>query len=353
MFTHKAMRVSRLLLASGLALAAACSAQTASQGRPGDPIATVAGQPIYERDLVTELGPKLLQLRNQEYQIKSKALEDLIRKRVLEAEAKKRGFSPDKLLEQEVDLKVGEPTDAEVAAYFLAIKNQVNQPFAEIKPQLQKALKALKIQQARQDFADSLRAKADVAILLRPPKVEVGYDLARVRGDPKASVTIVEFSDFQCTYCKKAAATLNNVLAKYNGRVKLAYRDFPMRTLHPQAQLAAEAGRCAEEQGKFWEYHDALFGADQPKLDEAGLTSTARSLGLDEKAFSSCLASGKFKAPIAQDVQDGTRAGVAGTPGFFINGVFVNGAQPEAEFEKIIDGELTAIGSQRPAQAPR
>lgn len=318
-----------------------------------EPLAIVDGQPIYERDLEGPVASQMLQIHQQEYEIKSKALDELIRKRLLEAEAKKRGVSTDKLLEQEVDSKIPEPTDAEIEGYYLAVRSQLNQPLQAIKPQLQNAVKLLKTQQAREDFADSLRAKAVTAILLRPPKVEVGYDPGRLRGDPKAPVTIVEFSDFQCTFCKKAAATVKDLLAKYNGRVKLAYRDFPMRTLHPQAQLAAEAGRCAGEQGKFWEYHDAMFGADQPKLDVPGLTSIARSLGIDEKSFSSCVASGKFKARIEQDVQDGTRAGVSGTPGFFINGVFVNGAQPEADFVKIIDRELIAAGSKSATRASR
>src|SRR5258708_6471218 len=113
------MRVSLLTLVSCLALAGTCSAQAAPQANPGDPIAIVTGQPIYEQELLPELSPKLLQLRSQEYQVKSKALEDLISKRVIEAEAKKRGLSTDKLLEQEVDSKVADPNDAEVEGYYL------------------------------------------------------------------------------------------------------------------------------------------------------------------------------------------------------------------------------------------
>ena len=201
-------------------------------------------------------------------------------------------------------------------------------------------LRAAEIQQAREEYAESLRAKAGVVILLSPPREEVAYDPARVRGTMSAPVTIVEFSDFQCPFCRKAATTMKNLLAEYNGRVKLAFRDFPLRALHPHAEMAAEAGRCAEEQGKFWEFHDAVFAADPPKLDEAGLSAIAQRIGLDRNSFSSCLASGKFKAEIDRDIQDGTRAGVSGTPGFFVNGVFLNGARPQSEFEKMIDREL-------------
>ncbi len=321
-------------------------------GNADQPVAIVAGEKIYQRDLAAATASQMLQIHQQEYKIESQALDELIRKKLVDGEARRQGVSVDKLYEMEVDSKLGEPSDEEVEGYFLAIKSQVNQPFKDVKAQLKTAVKMLKAQQARLEYADSLRAKAQVIVLLQPPKVEVGYDSARVQGNPEAPVTIVEFSDFQCPYCKKAAATLNDLLAKYGDRVKLAYRDFPMRQLHPQAELAAEASRCAGEQGKYWQFHDALY-ADQSKLDAPGLTATALRLGLDEKVFQACLASGKFRAQVEQDLQDGTRAGVTGTPAFFINGVFLNGAQPQAEFEKIIDRELAAADSKGSTKASR
>ena len=317
---------------------------------PGQPVATVAGEPIYERDLAGAAGAQMLQVRKQEYEIKKKALDDVIRRKVVEVEAKKRGVSVDKLYQEEVDSKISDPSDAEARGYYFAVKSQTTLPFDDIKPQLKRLLKTAEVQQARQDYAESLRAKTEVVVLLRPPTVEVGYsDPARVRGEPRAPVTIVEFSDFQCPFCKRVEPTLKALLAKYNGRVKVAFRDFPLSSIHPHAQMAAEAGRCAEEQGKFWEYHDAMF-ADQSKLDQAGLEATAKSLGLDEKGFVSCLTSGRFTAAIDQDVQDGTKAGVSGTPGFFINGQFVSGSVPAAQFEKIIDSELAAIGNGHPGR---
>jgi protein-disulfide isomerase len=307
------------------------------------PIATVNGRPIYEEELMSVAGPSLLELQNQEYKLKSDALDKLVVKKLIEAEAKKKGLTTEEFLKQEVDSKVAEPSDDEAKGYYLAGKNQTTLPFDQIKSQVKEFLKSSEIEQAREKYAESLRAKADVAFLLRPPELEIGYDPRRVRGDSKAPVIIVEFADFQCPYCKTVQATLNDLLVKYQGQIKLAYRDFPLRELHPQAQMAAVAGRCAGEQGEFWEYHDALY-ADQKKLSRSDLLETARKLGLDEKALESCLASGKFKAQIEQDIQEGTKAGVAGTPGFFINGVFLNGSQPAGEFEKIINRELTATG---------
>jgi len=326
--------------------------QILSAQDPKKPVAVVEGQPIYEQDLMSVAGPSLLDLRKQEYKAKSDALDKVIRKKLVEAEAKKRGLTDEELLKQEVDSKVVDPSDDEAKGYYLAQRNQTTLPFDQIKPQVKQLLKASEIQQAREKYVDSLRDKADVSILLQPPSVQVGYDPARVRGDAKAPITIVEFSDFQCPYCKRAEPTLKALLTKYNGRVKLAYRDFPLKAIHPNAEIAAEASRCAGEQGKFWEFHDAMY-ADQSKLDQPGLLETAHSLGIDGESFRSCLTGGKFKGQIEQDAQDGAKVGVSGTPGFFINGAFVNGSQPQAEFEKVIESELAAIGPRNSARASR
>jgi protein-disulfide isomerase len=157
---------------------------------------------------------------------------------------------------------------------------------------------------------------------------------------------IVEFSDFQCPFCRKVQATLKSVLAKYEGRVSLAYRDFPLRGMHGQAELGAESSRCAGEQGKFWKYHDMLF-ENPDKLNRNGLLEMARNANLDEKQFESCLSGGKYRAQVERDLQDGIRAGVMGTPGIFINGILLSGAQPEATFERVIESELAVAKEKR------
>jgi protein-disulfide isomerase len=304
-------------------------------------LATVDGQPLTDEDLAPYVQSQLRPLLEQEYQIKKKALDTLITQRVLEAEAKKKGLTTDKLLEQEVDAKVNEPTDVELNAIYIMQKEQINRPFEEVKTQLQQSLRKARIQQARQEYSAHLREHAKVAMLLGPPRVQIGFDPARVRGNPKAKVMIVEFSDFQCPYCGQVEATLKRVLAKHEGVVALAFRDMPISQIHPFAQGAAEASRCAGEQGKYWEYHDLLF-ADQGSLDRNGLIAKAAKLQLDARQFDTCISSEKFKTQVQQDNQEGMRAGVSGTPGFFINGVFMSGAQPEAVFEKAIEDQLAS-----------
>ena len=334
-FTSLALPVFVFLLLGS----AASLAQTVGQAKQKEPLAVVGGQTIYDDDLVPFVQGQVFQLRLQEYEVKSKALENLVNQKLLEAEAKKKGIPTEKLLEQEVDAKVPEPTETELQALYIVQKEQLRKSFDDIRAQLQQLLKQAKLQQARQDYYKRLREQAGVSIFLQKPKVEVAYDPARLRGNPKAPVVIVEFSDFQCPYCRSVQPTLKNLLAKYEGRVSLSYRDLPLRDIHPQAQMAAEASRCAGEQGKFWEYHDLLF-ENPNKLNREGLVEQARSLKLDEKQFDSCLSSGKYKAQVEHDRQLGMRAGLTGTPGFFINGNMLSGNLPQDSFEKVIQSEL-------------
>jgi protein-disulfide isomerase len=314
-----------------------------------EPIARIGDQAIYDEDLLPSIGGQLFRLKNQEYELKSKELENLVNQRLLESTAKSKGLSTDAFLEQTVDRTLPPPTPSEVEAYYLAQKDQINRPLSEVKPQMEQALMEARRQQARQNYLDSLRQKSSVAILLPRPKIEVAADPSRLRGNPDAPVTIIEFSDFQCPFCRTAEPTIKEVLDKYKDKVRFSYRDFPLKQIHPYSEQAAEASRCAGEQGKFWEYHDLLY-ANQAKLDQAGLTEHARAVGLDVERFSTCLASGKFKAPVDSDFQAGIRAGVSGTPAFYIDGVFLSGAQPVSAFEKIIHTELTAAESKRAGQ---
>ena len=196
--------------------------------------------------------------------------------------------------------------------------------------------------QSRRDFLKQLQMQQAASDPAQPSKIDFPVDPGRVRGNPKAPVLIVEFSDFQCPFCKQLQPTLKNLLAKYDGKIALAFRDFPLRENHPGAQIGAESARCAGEQGKFWEFHDLLF-ENTDKLTRDGVMDLVQRLRVDEQRFEACIASGKYKPQIEQDLQDGIRAGVVGTPGIFINGAFLSGAQPEKNFERIIEAELTIV----------
>jgi len=323
----------------GLSLAAVVSAQSPGLSKSGQPIATVDGQAIYEDELTATVQGQLLPLRNQEYEIKRKALDGVIEQKMLDAAAKKKGLGTEQFLVQEVDSKVPDPSDDELQGYYMGLKERINRPFADVKVQLKEGLKRSMVQQARQDYTKTLRADSKVVVLMSAPRIDVNYDPTRVRGNPKAPVMIVEFSDYQCPYCHQVEPTVKALLAKYGDRVSLSYRDFPLSSIHSQAEIAAEASRCALEQGKFWEYHDQLFATS--KLEKDDLFGYARNVKLDEKQFGTCLTSEKYKADIEKDLQAGRSAGITGTPGFFINGIEASGNQPQETFARIIDDELS------------
>jgi protein-disulfide isomerase len=153
-------------------------------------------------------------------------------------------------------------------------------------------------------------------------------------------VTLVEFSDFQCPYCGKAHDTVEQVMQAYAGKVRLVFRQFPLN-FHQNAGKAAEAALCANEQGKFWEYHDVLF-KNQQTLDIAQLKEHAKSVGLEGGSFGTCLDQGKYKKAVDDDLAAGQKVGVTGTPAFFVNGVQLSGAIPFEEFKRVIDQELAS-----------
>ncbi len=332
-----------LLCVSGF-FATASAAQNTENLKPKPAVATLDGQPIYEEDLAKSAEGQLAPLRNQEYEIKRKALDSLIEQKLLENAAKAKGLTTDQLLQQEVDAKVKDPNDDEIHGYYLAQSGRLNKPFDDtLKAQLRQSMKQAQIQQLRQDYIKGLHTNNNVVVLLSPPRIQVAHDPKRLRGNPKAPIMILEFSDYQCPYCHSVEPTVKALLAKYGDKVSLSYRDFPLTAIHSQAMISAEASRCALEQGKFWEYHDQLFTAS--KLEKDDLVGYARNLKLDDKQFESCLTSEKYKADIEKDEQEARSAGVNGTPGFFINGVFLNGAQGQDAFGRIIDDELSRRSS--------
>ncbi|MEK6925852.1 MAG: DsbA family protein [Nanoarchaeota archaeon] len=177
--------------------------------------------------------------------------------------------------------------------------------------------------------------------------IPVSVDDDPVKGNPASKVTIVEFSDFECPFCRKFfTETYPSIIKDYvnTGKAKIVFRDFPLISIHTKAQKASEAAQCAYEQGKFWEMHDKLF-ENQNSLDVSDLKKYAQELKLDTVKFNDCLDSGKMASEVQKDSADGQSYGVTGTPAFFINGRLISGAQPFANFKKIIDEELAKVSA--------
>jgi protein-disulfide isomerase len=309
-------------------------------------VATINGQAITEAQLRAVIQGKLFELESQIYALKQEGINTLIGNYLLEQEAGKRGIPINQLVQEEIENRIPPVSDAEVERFYTANKTRINRPLEQIKPQLVQYLQNLSRTERRNEVIATLRAQATVVTLLQPPRNQVSIDDDPVKGPPDAPVTIIEFSDFQCPFCKRVLPVLEQVFATYPGKVRLVYRDFPIPSLHPHAQRSAEAAHCAGEQGQFWAYHDALF-ADQERFAVTKLSDYARSIGLDLAAFEQCLASNKYTAEVQKDVADGTQAGVTGTPAFFVNGRFLPGAQPFDAFRQIIEEELR-LAQQKP-----
>ncbi|HUO24017.1 MAG TPA: thioredoxin domain-containing protein [Candidatus Aquilonibacter sp.] len=306
-------------------------------------VAEVDGERISAQELKEASGEDLATLEEQAYRLKQQKLEELIDNRLLSQEAKRRSIPLDELIRTEVTAKAKEVTSEEIHRVYELNKSKLQRPESEVAGQLRTVLIEQNTATRRHEFANTLRARAQVTVYLDPPapyRAVVGLD-GPSRGAPSAPVTIVEFEDFQCPFCRKAQDTLQQVLLKYKDSVRFVHRDFPLQPLHPASWKAHEAARCAAEQGKFWEYRDLLY-KNAPAAPEQ-LPTFASQLGLDSIAFKTCLESGKFKAAVQKDEDEGDRLGVQGTPFFFINGRPFPGAQPESEFSRVIDEELNKL----------
>ncbi|RME81522.1 MAG: hypothetical protein D6775_13360 [Caldilineae bacterium] len=191
---------------------------------------------------------------------------------------------------------------------------------------------------------------ANVATVAPSPTPDTNFspETVSVLGSPDAPVTMIEFSDYQCPFClRHFQQTMPQIKAQYidTGKVRYIFKDFPIASIHPQAPKAAEAAECAGEQGMYWPMHDRLFQGQQAEWNQNPdavniFKGYATELGLDREAFDACLDGGKYEAEVAADLNEGIRAGVTGTPSFFINGRFISGAQPFQVFQQTIDSLL-------------
>jgi protein-disulfide isomerase len=347
-------RALALLLAAPLALAA-CSRSGGGAPAPGTAatgapvaatvsgvgvVAEVNGAPILASELEQKVTGRLARFRQDEYEVRRQTLDELIAERLLDAEAVKRKLTPEELLRQEVDAKVTPLPAAQVEAIYEQNKDRfAGQTRADALARVRDVLAQRAKAERRAAFDKELRAAARVAVRLDTPRTAITIPAgAPSTGPADPKVTIVEFTDYQCPYCHRAQAVVDQVLARYSGKVRFVHLDFPLDG-HPGAIPAARAARCAGEQGKFWEYHRSLMTAPGT-LDEADLKGRATALRLDVGGFGKCLSSGRHEEAIQASLRQGEDLGVTGTPAYFVNGRMLSGARPLEAFTELIDAEL-------------
>jgi predicted DsbA family dithiol-disulfide isomerase len=344
------MKCLALLLSGAACLAlgsVGCGGQQGSTAAPaeasGEVAAEIDGEAITVAELDDRIKEELFRSRagdlSKLYSLRSDALDELIRERLLEAEGKRRGVPPEGVVELELEA-MGPVTEEEIVTFYEQnFAKQGERTLEEIREQIVRYLTSRRAA----EVPNRLRERAKIEVLLTAPRYEVAAE-GPSKGPASARITIVEFSDFQCPYCQRVLATMDEVLAKYPQDVRLVYRHLPLDRIHPSARGAAEAAACADEQGQFWSYHDKLFQNNRA-LGKEDLLRYATDAGLDATRFQACFDERRFKDKVEADLQAARAVGISGTPAFIVNGIMLSGAQPAEAFYKVIDQELARPAS--------
>ncbi|XDD51811.1 DsbA family protein [Leptospira sp. WS92.C1] len=272
-----------------------------------------------------------------------RVLSEFASKKVVALAAKDRNVSEKELM----DPAVAEPTLAEMRAIYDQYKNSPalkGKSFDQVKDEIQNHLRSQKKEEARNSIFGELRNKYNISVKVREKDLAPIRDTSIVAGNnpslgsENAKVTIIEFSDFECPYCKRSQDVNSQLRAKYKDQVRWVFRDYPL-SFHPNAMFAHIAANCSAPQGKYWEFFNTLF-QNSGNLPKDRVLDLARKTGLDMQIFSRCVNDEAVKKEVEADMAEGEKYGVSGTPAFFINGIMVEGAQPIDAFIKVIDQEL-------------
>jgi protein-disulfide isomerase len=345
---NKAMNIARITGSLALVVSlttAVTNLYGQAQPEASQVVARVSGTDLTLVDLEQKEGGKLLQAEYQYYLNERKALEDLIDTRLLADEARKRNISLDQLLDTEVYKGVKDPTEDQLEVYYEGLDTQ--QPYQAVREDVLQHIRELRRTKARAAFVENLRKEAKINILLMPPSANVEIAKAYSSGSLNAPVVLVEFADYECPYCQKVNPQIQQLKKEYGDNLTVIYKDFPL-PMHHGSEKAAEASRCAGEQGKFWEYHDVLFYSRL--IDVDALKEHARVLNLDGDRFDTCLDSGKQASAVKQDLDEAKSLGLTGTPSFFVNGHFFSGVVDYAALKDIVNQQLNLAASQHREQ---
>lgn len=309
-----------------------------------DVVAYVEGAQVSLAQIDESIQGQLSKVRTEEYNLRRASLNQLIDEMLLESEAKTRGVTVDELIKTEIEAKAGEITDQEIQRFYDANKNRnrsiKGKTLEQVTPMIRQTLEQQKVASRRRAYVSELRAQSDVKVTLQPPRAKVPIPEGEpTKGPEDAPIVMVEFSDYQCPYCKRAEATVTKVLEEYGDKIRLVFRDYPL-AFHDRGVPAAVAARCAGKQDKYWEYHDNLTKING-NLSDDDLRKRAQDIQLDMEAFTACYDSNEIEPVVQASMEEAAALGVTGTPTFFINGRMLVGAKPFEEFKEIIDEELS------------
>jgi protein-disulfide isomerase len=329
------------LLASVQADAGPRHPKPPSCGAATDVVAKIGDEDICLDEINERVGNRTLSLTAQIYEMKRRALDARLAEKLLEKEALRRGVPLANLERIEITDKAREVKAEEVAVVYDATRERYQGASeAEAHERITEILRKQRVEARRVEYIKELEAAFGVKRLLQPPRIIVSEGDGMAKGPADAPVTIVVFSDFECPYCVRLAGSLADVSRKHPDSVRIVHRDFPLR-MHRNAAKAAEAARCALDQGHFWEMSDKLY-ANSKDLAVPSLKRYAEQIGLDAKEFGDCLDSGRNASKLEKDRVDGESYGVRGTPAVFVNGRLTQGNLSADALRELIAEEAAA-----------
>lgn len=310
-------------------------------------IAEIDGMKITIRQLEQRQAAALFGPRNTYYEAQRRVAEQLIDEILLERQAKKENVTVEQLLDRHVVKALPkDPTDESLRVYYEGL--DTNEPYEAVRDKIVEALRQRRMAKARYAYIQSLRKEANIVVRLSPPRAPISLSETPVRGPANAPVVIVEYADYECPFCIQIRPAIAKLEQEFKGKIAYAYKDVPL-PMHPNAQKAAEAAHCAGAQGKFWEYHDALF--DKKKADPDTLEEISRDLKLDAAKFRTCLDSGMKAGLIQRSLSEAQALGVQGTPTFFVNGRTLSGAASYETLRQMVEAELAVAKREGAARA--
>jgi len=292
---------------------------------PGTVLVSVNGDPLRVDAINTRMKAYTFKMQMRIYALRKDILDRKINDMLIVSEANKRKVGPEEIIRTEVTEKLKAPTETEVSKFYEANKANIKTDLAGARMAIITYLQQEQQEQLEVALANKLRTSAKLQLLLREPDapvLNINLGTGASRGDVNSPITVVEFTDFQCSACGGMYPIAEDVLKSYGTRVHFVMRNFPLTTVHPNAYNAAQAAEAAKAQGKFWEYIDLLF-KNQNTLDRDSLKKYASQAGLDRKQFDAEFDSAKYETVVRHDMEDGDGYGVEATPTFFINGVML------------------------------
>jgi protein-disulfide isomerase len=325
-------------------------AETGSSAPSGSTIiAEVDGSKLTVADFERKNPAVFFHARNVYYEAQRKVVDQFIDEYLLERQAKKEGVTVEQLLKNHLDSAIAkDPSEEALRVYYEGVGT--TQPYEAVRGQIVEAIRQRRLAKARSTYMESLHKEAKIAVLLPQPRAPMDLKNVPVRGRADAPVVIVEYADYECPYCQQIQPALDKLQAEYKDKLTFAFRDFPLPA-HANAEKASEAAHCAGVQGKYWEYHDLLFGTKQLALPQ--LKEHARTLKLDAQAFDKCLDSGEKAALVKGQAAEVIGFGLQGTPAFLVNGRFFGSGSSYEELHRIIEEELGAPAAHSPDTAKR